>query len=109
MTPSNVGGWTGFENYAPTKMKPSPICLTQKFENEAKICPRKERIYASSNDIGQSECSIGNEFIEKEKDEMFREELLEDIEDTMEAVMSLADRVVRLSTKIKRSLRRRYN
>lgn len=49
--------------------------------------------------------SFASTWAKQDEDENFKCDLLDDLEDTMEAVMAVADKVVKLTGKIKRNLR----
>lgn len=49
--------------------------------------------------------SFADQWAKQDADDNFKCDLLDDLEDTMEAVMAVADKVVKLTGKIKRSLR----
>lgn len=86
-------------------IKPLPKKLDRQFKNALQVQAEQQGDLYAANSEDQAFATYTEEWAKEDKELNFKKDQLEDLEDTMEAVMQVADRVVKLVTKLKRKIR----
>lgn len=86
-------------------MKPLPKKLDKTFKNALEVQTEQQTDFYGEVEEDEIFQRYTGEWAKEDQALIFQKEQLEDLEDTMEAVMQVADRVVKLVSKLKRKIR----
>lgn len=86
-------------------LKPIPKKLEPKFKDALQVQAEQHGNLYGTDSEDEAFAKYTESWAKEDAEINFKKEQLEDLEDTMEAVMQVADRVVKLVTKLKRKIR----